>query len=422
MQSSKSKILAAFLAAALTIGTSSALAFADNGRGEGHGRNVQNHGAIVSAVAHATIQGHAVGPYSVSGTANGGEDASQGDDGGPVIAQPVPAPNQGLIAELETLIQNLQNEINAILARLGGTPVTSTADVPTVNGVSGPMTLTAGTAGTWTIQASDPQGENLTYSVNWGDTANAPMAATAPAFQQTATFTHVYETAGDYTPTFTVENTSGETAQTSLSVQVTNGTTTPATSTAPVISNVATTNIATSSAQISWITDQPAWSDVYYSTSTPVVTSTALEASTSTLSTSHALSLTGLAAGTTYYFLVESENASGTSATANGFSFTTAPATLPLISSIMVPSITSSTAEISWQTNVTTTGKILYSATLPLNLGTASSSVDNTLATSHSLTLGGLTASTTYEFAIEAGDQFGNTATSTPIMFTTPNH
>ncbi len=100
--------------------------------------------------------------------------------------------------------------------------VTSTpSTTPVVTGVSGPQSLNVGQTGTWTVNAYDPQGGNLSYSVLWGDSGAGPVYPTTQSIQQTATFTHAYNTGGTtYMPIFTVTNTSGKTAQTSLTVKV----------------------------------------------------------------------------------------------------------------------------------------------------------------------------------------------------------
>ncbi|MBI2097897.1 MAG: PKD domain-containing protein [Candidatus Vogelbacteria bacterium] len=94
---------------------------------------------------------------------------------------------------------------------------------PTISGVSGPTTLNVGQAGTWTVQASDPENGPLSYSVIWGDEVTvAPMAGSpaASAVQQTATFTHAYARAGTYYPRFKVTDNAGQSNSTSLSVVV----------------------------------------------------------------------------------------------------------------------------------------------------------------------------------------------------------
>ncbi|MDB5266078.1 MAG: hypothetical protein JWM39_791 [Parcubacteria group bacterium] len=93
-----------------------------------------------------------------------------------------------------------------------------------VNGIDAPVTLVAGTDGTWTVHASSNVSGNLHYSVVWGD-ENMMLRALAVVMPQTtqtsATFTHAYDAAGSYQPTFTITDDAGDTTSTSASVQVT---------------------------------------------------------------------------------------------------------------------------------------------------------------------------------------------------------
>lgn len=103
-----------------------------------------------------------------------------------------------------------------------------------ISGVSGPQSLNVNQTGTWTVKASSSNGENLSYSVTWGDEFyfaynNQSAMTLAPRPQQSATFSHTYSTKGTYSPVFTVTNSSGQSAKTSLSVDV-NLTTTCSTS------------------------------------------------------------------------------------------------------------------------------------------------------------------------------------------------
>ena len=77
----------------------------------------------------------------------------------------------------------------------------------------------------------------------------------------------------------------------------------------PAISNVSTGNVTASSATISWTTDVPGSSVVNYGTTA----SYGFSVVDSTLTKSHALTLTGLASGTRYVFQVVSANAAGVS-------------------------------------------------------------------------------------------------------------
>lgn len=81
---------------------------------------------------------------------------------------------------------------------------------PVISEISGPQSLDVNKIGTWIIRATDNTNRNLTYSVDWGDTV---YAATASSYQlpqsnqsQSATFSHSYSQAGNYTPTFTVSS------------------------------------------------------------------------------------------------------------------------------------------------------------------------------------------------------------------------
>lgn len=89
---------------------------------------------------------------------------------------------------------------------------------PVISGVSGPTSLNVGQSGTWTVQARDPLGGALSYSVVWGDESSALTPQTSSEVQ-TATFTHTYTRQGVFNPTFTVSNSSGS-ERTSISVNV----------------------------------------------------------------------------------------------------------------------------------------------------------------------------------------------------------
>jgi serine protease len=88
--------------------------------------------------------------------------------------------------------------------------------------------------------------------------------------------------------------------------------------TPPVISDVTATPSSTT-ATITWTTDEAATSVVYYGTTS----SYGSTASTSGYTTSHSVTLTGLTAGTTYHFMVESADASGNTSQSSDSTFTT---------------------------------------------------------------------------------------------------
>src|SRR3989344_1730834 len=87
---------------------------------------------------------------------------------------------------------------------------------------------------------------------------------------------------------------------------------TPGDTTAPVISGASATSTTYNSTHIIWITNENANGKVRNSTSTPVVaTSSTPSVSSAALITSHDMTLTGLSASTTYYYLIQSSDASG---------------------------------------------------------------------------------------------------------------
>ena len=100
---------------------------------------------------------------------------------------------------------------------------------PVIHGVSGPVVLKVNETGTWTVKASDPENQGLSYSVIWGDETPLPMAVqSAPreiGIVQSSTFTHSYIKTGTYNPIFTVTDNGGLSAKTSVSVVVTDSST-----------------------------------------------------------------------------------------------------------------------------------------------------------------------------------------------------
>ena len=90
--------------------------------------------------------------------------------------------------------------------------------------------------------------------------------------------------------------------------------------TPPVISSVSAGTPTSSSASVTWTTDEPSDSQIDYGTTPGYGSSTTLN---TTLVTSHAQSLSGLNANTLYHYRVKSRDASGNLATSGDFTFTT---------------------------------------------------------------------------------------------------
>lgn len=91
---------------------------------------------------------------------------------------------------------------------------------------------------------------------------------------------------------------------------------------APVIWTYLSINLSSTSERIIWVTNQPTTSNIWLSTTTPVVATGTPAATVGSLSYLHDVTLTGLKPGTAYYFVLTSANNNGT-ATSTNYSFIT---------------------------------------------------------------------------------------------------
>ncbi len=94
----------------------------------------------------------------------------------------------------------------------------------------------------------------------------------------------------------------------------------PADTTSPVIGNILSTDTSSSSATISWTTDEPATSQVEYGTDTSYGT---LSAKDTVYKTNHSVAISGLNSFTTYDYRVRSEDASANESISTNYNFTT---------------------------------------------------------------------------------------------------
>ncbi len=182
---------------------------------------------------------------------------------------------------------------------------------------------------------------------------------------------------------------------------------------APVITVVTASGITTTSATITWTTNQASTSEVCYGTTTPPTC--ASPATNNALVTSHSVQLTGLTPGTIYYYEVVSTNSSNLSSTSNIFSFTTM-AVAPAISAVTATAITSTSATIVWLTNQASSSLVNYGTTTAYG---SHSALNSTLMTAHSVTLTGLTPGTTYDYDVVSANSSNLSATSGNFSFTT---
>jgi hypothetical protein len=174
-------------------------------------------------------------------------------------------------------------------------------------------------------------------------------------------------------------------------------------------------NVSASSAVITWHTNNVADSRVDYGVTTSYGGSVANSSSV----TSHSLTLSGLTSSTTYHFQVTSVDGFGQRASSTDATFTTLSPPPPppalQVTAVQVSNVSATSAVITWQTNNLANSRVDYGVTTSYGGAIANGGS----VTSHSLTLSGLTSSTTYHFQVTSVDGSGQRASSTDATFTT---
>lgn len=96
---------------------------------------------------------------------------------------------------------------------------------PSITGFSGPTQLDVNQDGVWRIEATDKEGQQLSYSVDWGEYYSGASQTTSGVvkFSQAASFSHRYGQAGTYTVAITVYDTAGGSATSSSTVSIGTG-------------------------------------------------------------------------------------------------------------------------------------------------------------------------------------------------------
>jgi cysteine-rich repeat protein len=188
----------------------------------------------------------------------------------------------------------------------------------------------------------------------------------------------------------------------------------PPDTTPPVISSVGASGITTNAATITWTTNEASNSLVNYGTTVAYGSSS----NDAAYVTSHSRSLSGLSEGTLYHYQVCSTDSASNTACSSDQTFTTLDGTPPVISSVVVSGITATGATITWTTNENATRYVDYGlAAGPPYASTTGAATP--LQTSHSVTLTGLTAATTYHYRVRSGDATANESFTANATFST---
>jgi hypothetical protein len=180
--------------------------------------------------------------------------------------------------------------------------------------------------------------------------------------------------------------------------------------TAPIISDITITRLSASSVNVHWGTNEDADSAVEYG----LTTTYGRSAGTTPRVTIHDIVITGLSNGVPYHFRVTSTDYNANRAVSTDQTFTISG--LPIISGISVQDITPSSANIVWNTNVPSTGRVDYGTSVAYG----STATETGLAgTAHRVTALSLIPATSYHFRISVTDVTGNGAQSVDGTFVT---
>lgn len=214
---------------------------------------------------------------------------------------------------------NMASTSDMTFTTVSVTPPTDTT-APTISNVAvGSITQTSATI-TWTTsestQAKMAYGTTTPYAVETGFSSSFSSGFTQVLSGLTASTTYHFS--------ITAKDAAGNMASTS-DMTFTTAAVPPADTTPPVISSISAGSIASTTANVTWTTNELATSKVYYGTTTPLSLSGASFLADSSLVTSHTKSLSGLMASTTHYYVIESQDGVGNIATSTENSFTTLP-------------------------------------------------------------------------------------------------
>lgn len=194
----------------------------------------------------------------------------------------------------------------------------------------------------------------------------------------------------------------------------------------PQVLTVTHSNVTEAGATITWTTDTAGDSFVDLGTS---IGSYGLQSQgdATVSSTNHSVVLTGLNAGTTYYYQVRTTNASGATGVSYAgnatlqatLTFTTTSivdAVAPTISGVTAVSITSSSVVIQFNTNEDALGEAVTGQTIDYG---GESNFGSSYAKIHTLLIEGLEPNTKYYYKVTATDEADNQSNSSGHSFTT---
>jgi len=276
--------------------------------------------------------------------------------------------------------------------------------LPTISGVNAGSITSTGATITWTTNVP------TSSQVNYGTTAAYGLKSALSSSlvtSHTVTLTGLSPSTLYHYQAVSVDGSNNQVSSTDYTF------TTTATPPLPLISGVSTGSITATGATITWTTNVPTSSQVNYGTTAAYGQKSALSSS---LVTSHSVTLTGLSASTLYHYQAVSVDESNNQVSSTDYTFTTAAPPLPVITGVSAGSITATGATITWTTNVPTSSQVNYGTTAAYG---QQSALNSSLETSHSVALSGLSPSTLYHYQAVSVDGSNNQVSSTDYTFTT---
>ncbi len=188
---------------------------------------------------------------------------------------------------------------------------------------------------------------------------------------------------------------------------------TPADTTPPAVSGVGSLTLGVTDATLAWTTNELSVSTLEYGTSQSYGSHATLSL---TAGLAHTATLTGLTAGTTYYYCIHATDLAHNTTNSCPHSFRTEPTgtvgeiitpqipstsspSVVVISGIDIASVSTSTVTIAWDTDLPADAQVEYGDSDNLGLLTT---LNTTLATSHAVTILGLTPNTNYIFRVKS--------------------
>ena len=211
-----------------------------------------------------------------------------------------------------------------------GTSVMSTEKMFTTLSVSAPdvtppvITNATATPGITSAVVTWTTNEAATSEVNYADESLATATTSQTSSNSTLVTSHSRTLTGLTASTtyYFIIKSADSSGNLATTTEATFTTMPPVDTTSPVISSIVATPGSTTST-VTWLTNEAATSKVKYSLDPLATAVVILNISSSSLVTSHSLDLTGLSASSTYYFMVESADASSNLATSTQQSFVT---------------------------------------------------------------------------------------------------